>query len=292
MKIAIENNEVRAMIDTYGGELQSLQRLHYDIEYLWQGNPQTYQRKAINIFPYIARLTNGAYYLDGNLYHMQPLGFIADIEMQYSQPGKDKVVFTFAANADTLKMYPRRFLYTLEYSLNENTIIITYKIQNLDEQKMYFGIGGHPGFNIPIEKGISFEDYYLEFKDICKPFRVGMSDDCYVSGDDKQFTLENDNILRLNHRLFDDDAIILSEMSREVTLKSDRGNRAVTVKYQDMNYLGLWHWPRSESAYICIEPWSSVPSRQGVVEQLEMQRNLIGLEPGAAYLNTWSIALW
>ena len=28
---------------------------------------------------------------------------------------------------------------------------------------MYFGLGGHPGFNVPLEAGLSFEDYCLEF---------------------------------------------------------------------------------------------------------------------------------
>ena len=37
---------------------------------------------------------------------------------------------------------------------------------------MYFGIGGHPGFNIPMEEGLSFEDYELEFSRACEPQRI------------------------------------------------------------------------------------------------------------------------
>ena len=28
---------------------------------------------------------------------------------------------------------------------------------------MLFSLGAHPGFNCPMEEGLSFEDYYLEF---------------------------------------------------------------------------------------------------------------------------------
>ena len=28
---------------------------------------------------------------------------------------------------------------------------------------MYFGIGGHPAFNVPLESSLTFEDYYLSF---------------------------------------------------------------------------------------------------------------------------------
>ena len=37
---------------------------------------------------------------------------------------------------------------------------------------MYFGIGGHPEFNIPMEEGLSFEDYELEFSRACEPQRI------------------------------------------------------------------------------------------------------------------------
>ena len=29
---------------------------------------------------------------------------------------------------------------------------------------MYFGVGGHPGFAVPLEKGLAFEDYCLQFE--------------------------------------------------------------------------------------------------------------------------------
>ena len=59
MRITLDNGCIQVAVDTYGGELQSLKRHDAVTEYLWQGNPATYRRKAINIFPYVARLTNG-----------------------------------------------------------------------------------------------------------------------------------------------------------------------------------------------------------------------------------------
>ena len=91
MRITLDNGCIQVAVDTYGGELQSLKRHDAVTEYLWQGNPATYRRKAINIFPYVARLTNGTYMLDGKVYKMQAHGFIADMEMrcekERGQPG-------------------------------------------------------------------------------------------------------------------------------------------------------------------------------------------------------------
>ena len=72
-------------------------------------------------------------------------------------------------------------------------------------------------------------------------------------------------------------------------LASDKGNRAVTLIAPDLPVYGFWHMPRTDAPYICLEPWSSLPSRQDVVEDLETQEDLICLEAGKAYLTTWSL---
>mgnify|MGYP004635549573 CR=1 FL=1 len=94
-----------------------------------------------------------------------------------------------------------------------------------------------------------------------------------------------------NLNLFDDDAIVLKEMPRKVTLESAKGSKKITVAFPDMDYLGFWHWPRVEVDYMCIEPWSSLPSRKDIVENLEKQENLLSLERGKEYLNRWSITI-
>lgn len=52
----------------------------------------------------------------------------------------------------------------------------------------------------------------------------------------------------MRHDMFDDDAIVLRNMPGEVTLKSDKGTRSVTVSYPKMSYLGFWHVPKTKSA--------------------------------------------
>ena len=91
--------------------------------------------------------------------------------------------------------------------------------------------------------------------------------------------------------MFDDDAIVLQHVSDEVTLKSDKGSRQVTVSYPNLPFLGLWHAPKTEAPYICIEPWTSLPSRQDVVEEFRYKYDLIRLDAEDMYENTWSITI-
>ncbi len=76
-----------------------------------------------------------------------------------------------------------------------------------------------------------------------------------------------------------------------VTLKSDKSHRAIRVEYPDMPYVGFWHMPKTDAPYIYIEPWSSLSSRKGIVEDLATQPGLVSLNSGCEYTNQWSVEL-
>ena len=80
-------------------------------------------------------------------------------------------------------------------------------------------------------------------------------------------------------------------MCREVTLKSAKTGRFVRVSYPEMAYLGIWHWPKTDAPYVCIEPWTSLPARQDVVEEFACKSDMIHLLPGRTYENTWTITI-
>lgn len=144
---------------------------------------------------------------------------------------------------------------------------------------------------VPLEEGLEFADYYLEFGGEARPERVGHTPACFLSGRDAEFPLEDGRKLRLSHDLFDNDAIVLRNMADEVTLKSDKGTRQVKVSYPDMSYLGIWHAPKTDAPYVCIEPWTSLPSRQDVVEEFKYKSDLVRLLSSEQYVNTWEIAI-
>ena len=105
------------------------------------------------------------------------------------------------------------------------------------------------------------------------------------------YPLEDGLYIPLRHDLFDEDAIVLSGMAPGLRLESTKGRRSIHVIYPQMDYLGIWHMPHGDAPYICIEPWSSLPGREGRLEELEKQPDLIALEGGGRYENSWCIAL-
>ena len=285
----IQNEFLTVSAKEAGAELQSI--LGADgTEYLWQGDAKYWSDRALNIFPYVARLNDKKYYLDGELHEMAIHGIAPYRDFTVVENDGTKMVFELRSDEKTLAEYPRQFVFRIVYALEGKTLKVSYQCENLDGRTMYFGLGGHPGFNVPLAPGKAFEDYRLRFAEVCEPYRVGFTADCFVTHEDTPFPLEEGTVLKLRHDLFDDDAIVLRNMAREVTLECG-GGPSITVRFPGMQYLGLWHWPKTDAPYVCIEPWCSLPADAGKITVFEEQSDLISLEPGKTYINDWSISI-
>lgn len=289
MQYTIKNDHISVTVSEKGAELQSI--LGADgTEYLWQGYPKYWADRALNIFPYVARLTHGQYELDGQRYAMRIHGIALYEKFELTEQTEHKLVFTLTDTPAIYASYPRHFVFQVIYVLKNNTLETTYQVENRDTRTMYFGVGGHPGFNIPLTAGKTFEDYRLRFSEPRNPRRIGFTETCFLDGTDAPFDLEDGRVLPLRHDLFDQDAIVLKDMAREVTLEAD-DDHCVTVRYPDMPYLGIWHMPKTDAPYVCIEPWTSLPSTQDKVAVFEEQKDLLSLEPGRTYQNIWTITI-
>lgn len=285
----ITNGVLTATFSEMGGELVSLKK--DGTEYLWQGNPDYWAGQAPILFPYDGRLYKGQYKLNGKLYEMPKHGLARKLPFIMIEKRETGISFVLRDTEETVKSYPFRFELQIDYEMKNNALHICYTVRNKDTKKMYFGIGAHPGFNVPLASNLSFDDYYLEFCEEAKPSRIGFTEEGLLNSIDPIFELEEDRKLPLHHALFDHDAIFLKNMAKEVTLKSDADSKSVTVSYSQMPYLGIWHAPKTDAPYVCIEPWMSLPSRDGVAEEFTAKSDLIALEPTDEYVNEWTIAL-
>ena len=285
----IENDKLKIKISSMGAELQSIRRIEDNTEYLWQGDPTYWAGRAANLFPICGRLTEGKYTYDGKSYEMMLHGFARFQEFEVIRQDTAAITLQLKGNAQTLAMYPFRFSLEISYVLSGEDLTITLIVHNLDDKTMFFAVGGHPGFNLPLEKGKAFEDYYIEFDEPCEPKQLCMSDTCYFLNDVRPFPLEDNRILKLHHGLFDHDAIFLREMASSLTLRCADGARSVHLAYPDMTHLGLWHKPKSDAPFMCIEPWTSYPAVDGKIDELETKQSMKTLEPQGVYRNVYTI---
>lgn len=290
MVAELKNEELYVAIISKGAQMQSI-RDHEGNEYLWQGDPRYWKDRALNLFPYIARLTEGKYIYRDREYSMNIHGFVPESELRIEESKPERAVFSLHSGPETREQYPFEFLYSIVYELRGNKLSVTYHVENESNDTMYFGAGGHPGFRVPFEPGRKYEDYYLQFEKGIKPVRIGFSESCFRNGQDEDFNLPDDGRLPISHSMFDNDAIVLKNAGHSVCLQAAEGSRMIRVDFPDMDYLGIWSAPKTCAPYVCIEPWSSLPSRDGIVEDIEEQKDLIALPKGKSWKAEWSIQI-
>ena len=291
MEYTIDNGQLSVRISDLGAELQSIRSLRSGREYLWQGLPEYWTDRAPTLFPYIGRLTQGAYTFGGKRYQMRIHGIAPYASFTVIRQETSGICFELSDSEETRAQYPFRFRLEANYSLDGNALETRYTVENRDSRRMYFAIGGHPGIRIPMDDDTTFEDWRLCFPAPDEPIRVGFSPDCFVNGEDAPFPLVNGTDLPLRHDLFDDDAIVLRGVGTIAELCSERSARSVRMEFEGFPYFGLWHWPGKDAPYVCLEPWSSLPSRSGIVEDLAEQPDLCHLDPGESLQRRWVLRL-
>ena len=304
MIYTLKNSEMEVQVSSKGGELVSLRDAD-KTEYIWIGDATYWKRHAPQLFPCIGRLTNNQYRMDGALHEMGQHGFLRDYELTKVESEEQDIVLDGAADpagaaslhlqltsdASTRQLYDRDWTVDIFYSLCGKTLSVKFQVRNCDTRTMRFGYGIHPGFNVPLNPALRFEDYRLDFHEASTPKQMELTERYTISGGMHDYALEEGRYLPLQHSLFDHDAIILKDMPHTVTLGSQKDEKKVTVAFPDMPYLGIWHAPETDAPFVCIEPWSSLPSTDGVIDEFETKPDFITVEPKETYTNRWTISI-
>ncbi len=291
MIYSIENEYLFVKVSSMGAELMSIKNKDNACEYLWQGDEKYWTGRAPIMFPICGRLYEGKYTYLGKEYTMPNHGIARGSEFSLKSTAQDEITLSLVANEETKAHYPFDFAFDVTFKLVNKTLEITYNVKNNDTGELIFAVGGHPAFNVPINNEGSFEDYYVEFDNSCSALRVDFSPACFCTKNDKIFTQGGTKRIDLTHSLFDDDAIFLYNVDKAITLKSDKYKYSVKLKYDRMKYVGLWHMPKTDAPYLCIEPWSSIPANEGVIDNLLTKEEMIHLPQGYSYKNTYSITV-
>lgn len=285
----LENDNLRVKVSSLGAEMQSIRRVADGTEYLWQGEAHYWARRASNLFPVCGRLWENQYIYRGTTYEMGSHGFARGKEWEVIHQKATALTLQLKPDEETLAAYPFRFVLEMTYTLTEDSLAVTTIVRNEDDKEMPFSVGGHPGFNVPLAEGTEYEDYKLVFDAPCQPLQFVCDENCFFLDKLTLFPLEENQVLPLRHSLFDHDAIFLQKAARGVTLCSDKTERSVHIAFPDSPYLGIWHTPRSDAPFVCLEPWVQSPSRAGEVANIEDKADMICLAPNEAYRNTYTI---
>ena len=290
MVYTIENEYLSVAVEDIGAQLKSIYHKESKTEFLWQGDPKYWKGRAYNLFPIVGRLYDGKYTYNGKIYELERHGFARNKKFYLCEKSSDKMTFNISSDDETLPSYPFFFIFKISFKLENNKLIVSYSVQNTGDEKMYFGLGAHPGFNVPFAGG-KFEDYEIRFDAPCKPLRELLGETYLMTGKTAPFELDDNFAFGLDHSLFDDDAIVLRNTARSVTLKKKGDLKGVKAEFPDMPFVGFWHAPKTDAPYVCIEPWANLPSKEGEIEDLTKKENIGIVDAGETFKTDMSITI-
>ena len=282
MKFQIKNQFLEASFDSLGAELISL--ISKGREYIWEGNPEFWNKQSPILFPTIGSLKNDTYFFEGEGYHLPRHGFAREKEFDVIEQKDDKIIFSLKSDEETLKVYPFIFELQIQYRLVENQLEVQYKVKNNSEDEMFFSIGGHPGFAL----SENFEDYSLVFE-TNDELKYSLLEN-HLLADETQILETVNNNLALNYSLFEKDALVFKNHQIQSVTIQKNGKDFVKVSFKNFSDLGIW--TKINAPFICIEPWFGHADLIKTNQKLQEKEGILSLKPNVEFKSVYFIELF
>ena len=287
---SIENQQLRISIHQKGAELQSIFHKEHQTEYMWSGDPAFWGKHSPLLFPIVGTLKANTYHYQDAAYTLSRHGFARDRDFAIETQSAESITFLLRSDAETRTNFPFDFALRVIYRLTPSGFTTTYQVDNPAATPLYFSVGGHPAFKVPIVPGTDYTDYYLEFDKAETAPRWPISKDGLIETRPMAL-LDHTRTLPLTKELFAKDALVLKHpASSAVTLRSARTERGLRMDFPDFPFLGIWAAPNAD--FVCLEPWcgiaDSVDSNQQWVEKEGINR----LEAGGRFERTWTLTVF
>lgn len=288
--ITLENDNIKVAVKTKGAELDSLFSKDTNLEYLWNGDAKFWNKKSPILFPIVGTLKQNTYFYKNKAYILTRHGFARDTEFAVTDQSEHSATFTLSDNEDTLRSFPFPFTLDVIYSIEANMLHVKYRVANTGSDNMYFSIGAHPAFRVPLEKKRVYDDYFFEFEQIEDGYRWLISSEGLIEPNTVPFLINN-NKLPITRELFSKDAVVFKYLnSTKVKLKSNKSKHGVEVSYPGFPFIGLWAAPGAD--FVCIEPWCGIADATTSKQELINKEGINLLTPSQVFERVWSVSLF
>lgn len=273
----LENEFLRVIIADAGAELISVWDKTCGQERIWTGEPEVWNRHAPVLFPFVGKVKDGKYRIGGKEYAMKTQhGFARDMVFACTAETADSVTHCLSATDATRAVYPFEFRLTVCHRLLEGkTLSVEWKIENAGEEKMFYSIGGHPGFMPPA--GVPKEDCLISFP--------GKRELSYIFANPSGYIVTQKKTLPLRGGFaawqadIPDTWIFEDHQVQSVGIAKPDGTPYVTMHCESFPMLAVWANPKGP--FICLEPWFGRADDEDFTGEIDRKKGMQSLEAGA-----------
>lgn len=284
----LQNNFIKITVNPKGAELTSLYDKTTATEYMWGGDPAFWGKHSPVLFPIVGTLKEDTYLYKDKAYTLGRHGFARDHVFEVLKEN-EQLVFSLRSGEGTLQQFPFHFLLQIIYELKEKQLSVSYRITNTGIDEMYFSIGGHPAFRLPVDNTTAYDDYFLEFEKEEEARRWPISKDGLI--EKEPVPVINGKILPLSKELFQKDALVFKQLrSHAVSLRSGKTNKGFHFDFTGFPFLGIWAAKNAD--FVCIEPWCGIADSVDSTRDITQKEGIQQSGAGEVFERTWSVAIF
>ncbi|WGD34692.1 aldose 1-epimerase family protein [Olleya sp. YS] len=287
----LSNNYLNIGVLPKGAELCQINAVNNNNQFMWHADPNIWGSFAPNLFPIIGCLKEDQYMFNNTKYTMPKHGFVRhNTDIKLVSQTENSLVFSLLYNEDLLKLFPFKFEFIITYTLKDNTLEVNHTVKNLDNQTIYFSVGGHPAFKCPLYKDEDYTDYSLVFEtnETAETYLLNTQNGLLTDKTKPVFTTKNS--IQLRPDIFNEDALIFKDLiSKKVALVSKTHGEILSVSLKDFDYLGIWAKPNAP--YVCIEPWLGIADHEQTTQQLTKKEGIITLPANKTFSASYNIQI-
>lgn len=292
----IENQYLKVKVGKKGAELQSIFDKEMEKEILWTADEKFWARHSPILFPNVGRHYENHYFYNGKIYEALLHGFAKDMEFSCIEESDNMLAFQVQDTKETKKYYPFSFALTIIYKIQGRKLEVIWKVENKNTDTMYFTIGGHPGFNVPILENTCQTDYKLLFKN------KGALEYCKVHGtsgtanEKKVYKLPLEPYgkyegCNITENMFEQDALIFDHSQLScVGIGYPDGTPYIIMDCTGFTNFGIWSLPGAP--YICLEPWMGRCDNYGFSDDISKKPDIVALKPEETFEHEYSVTIY
>lgn len=287
----IENEKLKVTVADSGAELISVFDKESSTERIWCADPSVWNRHAPILFPFVGKTAGGRYCYAGQSYEMKTQhGFARDMEFECVEAAADHITHRLLPNDRTRAIYPFEFELQVTHRLDPEDprrLQVEWLVSNHGADTMYYSIGGHPGFTVPVQSSEEREEYFIEFPGCEDLIYMAVNPMNGLAMTVLQYELPLENGFAPFSETLYDTWIFEDQLIRQVRIARPDKTPYVTMDCHELPMLGVW--TKEEGNYICLEPWAGRTDDDGFAGSLEEKKGVQQLAAGDS--KKWSYSV-
>lgn len=289
--ITISNESLRVSISTKGAEVQSIQDVNTQREYIWSGDAQWWSGHSPILFPIVGGMWNGTCRIDGEEINIPKHGIVRRAEWTAIDVQPSQATFAINSTVASFKTYPFAFNLQVTYTLEGRKLTASFKVKNLSGCDLWFQLGGHPAINLPDWNESDAVDGYLKIE--------GKTDHVLRAGEQgclepQQYNvpLNEQSLIPISVNTFSNEALIFDESQVKAAIVMDKNANPVARVESSAPVWLFWQPQGVHTPFVCCEPWYGLCDHQGFEGKVEERPYINCAHSGDTWEGYYAIQLY